>query len=132
MAGLEVSCLPSLVSGGPAVSLYEYASPLLEAPIPLPSLGLVVLLGTVWRRERTKSCMCQLQRQPPWVGNLALPSTNSVALSELLTSIPMLSLSSPTVKSDKILSENSSDPHENESWGLLNETVCATCLVESW
>lgn len=62
----------------------------------------------------------------------ALPSTNSVALSELLTSIPTLSLSSPTVKSHKSLSESSSDPRENESWGLLNETVCATCLVESW
>ena len=107
LAGLEVSCLPSLVSGGPAVSLYGYASPFLEGPIPLPSLGLVVLLRMVWTSRRTKSHVCQLQGQPPWVGNMALPSTNSVALSELLTSIPTLSLSSPTVKSDKILSENS-------------------------
>lgn len=48
--------------------------------------------------QRPKSRVCQLQDQPPWVENMALPSTNSVALSELLTSIPALSLSSPTVK----------------------------------
>ena len=54
LAGLEVSCLPSLFSGGPAVSLYGCASPFLEGPIPLPSLGLVVLLRMVWMSKRTK------------------------------------------------------------------------------